>query len=63
MNGIKLGSGINNCEWNVEGRCTNYEITYNKKRPGFSRDWDSKQNCTCSIIGVHKCHRYVAQTR
>ena len=58
MHGIELKSGINNCFWNIVGYCTNYNVTKNKKQSEFSRDWDSKQNCTVTIIGVHKCSGY-----
>ncbi len=58
MNGIELKSGVNNCYWNVQGKCTNETITRNKLLDGFSRDWDSKQNCTLTIFGIHACFGY-----
>ena len=61
MYGISIEGGVNNCEWNVEGRCTNPEITKIILPPGFTRDWSSKQKCTLTIIGVHKCEKYEAQ--
>ena len=51
MHGIDLKSGVNNCHWNVTGKCTNPKITRNKIPREFSRDWDSKQNCTMTILG------------
>lgn len=62
MNGIALKSGVNNCYWNVEGKCTNTIITRNKIQEGCSRDWDSKQNCTLTILGIHLCGGYKQQT-
>jgi hypothetical protein len=59
MNCIIEG-GINDCYWNNEKRCTSYEVTLGKKT-GFSRDWDSKQNCTLTQIGVHLCGAYLPQ--
>ena len=59
MNGIELGAGINNCYFNVDGKCTSWEVTRNTNPlPGFVRDWDSKQNCTVTIYGVHVCGGY-----
>ena len=55
MHGIPLHAGINNCIWNIDGKCTNYRVTRNPRNPCWSKDWDSKQNCTLTIIGVHKC--------
>jgi hypothetical protein len=59
MHGIVLKSGVNNCLWNWESRCTNKEIT--RSNTTMSRDWDSKQNCTYTILGIHLCHCYEAQ--
>ena len=61
MYGIKLGSGINNCHWNVDGKCTNVKVTGNIIPKAFSRDWESKQNCTLTILGIHKCEEYIPQ--
>lgn len=61
MHGIELKSGVNNCYWNIEGKCTNQSITRNKIPDAYSRDYDSKQNCTVTIIGVHLCSEYVPQ--
>lgn len=58
MNGIELKSGVNNCRWNVEGKCTNPEVTRNEIPEAFSRDWNSKQNCTLTIIGQFQCGGY-----
>jgi len=62
MHGMKIESGINNCHWNTEGKCTNWEITLNKRILAFTRDYDSKQNCTLTILGVHLCHGYKPET-
>ena len=64
MHGMKIESGINNCYWNVGGKCTNFKITRNTVPTGFPsdcRDWESKQNCTLTILGVHICGGYKAQ--
>ena len=61
MNGIKLEGGINNCHWNIDGKCTNKEITRNIISRVYSRDWDSKMNCSLTIIGTHKCSGYKMQ--
>jgi hypothetical protein len=60
MNCINEG-GVNDCHWNVEGRCTSYDVTRNPKESAFSRDWYSKQNCTLTQIGVHLCGAYLAE--
>jgi hypothetical protein len=62
MHGITLGSGINDCFWNIDGRCTNKQITRNKIPSSFSRDWDSKQNCTMTQLGVRLCSCYLQQS-
>lgn len=59
MYGIQIKSGVNNCYWNVEGKCTNSEITRNEVPLNlFSRDWDSIQNCTFTILSAHICGCY-----
>ncbi len=55
MHGIELKSGVNHCEWNIKGRCTNALVTRKELPFGFSRDWNSKQNCTLTIYGVKLC--------
>ena len=62
MNGIKLEAGINNCHWNTDGKCTNEKVTRNKLPSEYRRDWDSKQNCTLTILGVHICSGYKPDT-
>lgn len=62
MHGIGLKSGVNNCRWNIKGKCTNEKITKDELPFGFSRDWDSKQNCTFTILGVHLCYEYKPET-
>lgn len=61
MHGIPLESGINNCYWNIKGKCTNPIVTRNKIPDAYSRDWDSKQNCTLTILGVSICSGYKQQ--
>lgn len=58
---IKLESGVNNCHWNIEGKCTNKDVT--RIKTSMSRAWDSKQNCTLTILGVHLCGGYLHQTQ
>lgn len=58
MNGIELKSGVNNCHWNVDGKYTNVDVTGNKIPESSSRDWDSKQKCTLTIIGQYVCSCY-----
>ena len=61
MNGIPLESGVNNCRWNIDGKCTNKQITRAVLPAAFTRDWESKQSCTLTILGVHKCGGYTPQ--
>jgi hypothetical protein len=61
MHGIELKSGVNNCYWNINGKCTNTEVTRNKISQAFSRDWNSKQSCTYTILGIHLCGCYKQQ--
>jgi hypothetical protein len=60
MNCINAG-GVNDCHWNLEGRCTNFLVTRNKRVSQFTRDWYSKQNCTFTQIGVHICGAYLPE--
>lgn len=65
MNGIKLIGGVNNCFWNVNGKCTNPQVTRNEVPACFSmkgRDWESTQNCTVTILGIFCCSGYKPQT-
>jgi len=62
MHGIKKESGVNDCYWNIDGKCTNQHITHNDIPAGFSRDWDSKQNCTLTQYGVCLCSGYFQQS-
>ncbi len=54
--GIPIKSGVNNCETNWKGKCINKVITRSKTT--MPKDWDSKQNCTFTIYGVHLCSEY-----
>jgi len=58
MHGIELKSGVNNCYWNTKGKCTNWAITRNENPLDLKRDWNSKQNCTLTVLGVHICSNY-----
>lgn len=60
MNCVCAG-GINDCYWNIDGKCTSYEVTRSKRQRGYSRDWDSRQNCTLTQVGVHVCGAYLAE--
>lgn len=55
MNGIPLESGVNDCYWVCEGKCTNPRITHNNIPSAFSRDWESHINCVYTICGVLWC--------
>jgi hypothetical protein len=61
MNGIPLSGGVNDCVWNIDGRCTNYKVTLNPKNPAYGRDWDSKINCTLTQLGVNLCGAYLQE--
>jgi len=60
MNCIIKG-GVNDCHWNIDGKCTSFVVTRTKKILAFSRNWDSKQNCTLTQIGVHICGAYLPE--
>lgn len=53
-------SGVNDCYWNTDGRCTSFQVTRNPKK-WHSRDWDSRQNCVYTQIGVHLCGAYLPE--
>ncbi len=55
MNGIELKDGVNTCDWNINGRCTNPKVTHNKTPEWSYRDWVSKQNCVYTIMGTKLC--------
>ena len=61
MNGIPCESGKNDCHWNVDGRCTSWVCTQTKSVPGQSRNWDSRQNCTLTQVGVPICGEYLQE--
>lgn len=63
MHGIELKAGVNNCYWNVKGKCTNPQVTHNKIMRGYSKDWSSRQNCTFTILGVCVCSAYKPDTK
>jgi hypothetical protein len=61
LNGIEISSGINDCHWNLSGKCINKIITdYSNKTPiNFSANWHSKKNCTLTQFGVYLCSEYI----
>lgn len=61
MHGILLESGVNNCYWNIKGKCTNKLITGTKEATQYGRDWASSQKCTYTIFGVLLCGEYKQQ--
>lgn len=61
MHGIPLEDGVNNCYWNIEGRCTNKLITKTKEATQYGRDWGSRQKCTYTIFGASECGEYLQQ--
>lgn len=62
MNGIELKSGVNDCYWNISGKCTNQIITRNKLPLDFLSDLSSTQSCTYTQIGVGLCSCYYQQS-
>ena len=63
MNGIGIKSGVNDCHWNLEGKCTNAKITRAEPTGISGHDWDSSMNCTLTQLGVVKCNEYLQQGR
>ena len=60
MGTIKDEAGLNDCEFNIQGKCTNPEVSRGK--PYFSgKDWDSKVNCVLTQYGTRVCHVYKRQ--
>lgn len=62
MNGIVLESGVNDCNFNINGRCTNQVITRGSIPASFSRDWDSEQNCVYTQLGISLCDGYLQES-
>jgi hypothetical protein len=60
MHGIELKSGHNDCWWNVRGTCTHRSTQrdLNKIQPEWHRNWDSKQICTLTQLGIQLCSNY-----
>lgn len=56
MHGIPLESGVNNCYFNMLGKCINKKVTRSETTKVY--DLYSKQNCTVTIYGVHACGGY-----
>ncbi|KKL78793.1 hypothetical protein LCGC14_2021340, partial [marine sediment metagenome] len=42
IQGIPLESGVHDCYWVLDRRCTNPEITRNNIPSAYSRDWESR---------------------
>jgi hypothetical protein len=61
MNGIPIEGGVNDCLWNIDRRCTSFGVTRVIRKPAYSRDWDSRQNCTLTQLGVRKCSAYLQE--
>jgi len=55
--GIELISGHNDCWYNYQGRCVYHKYTKDKAAK-FKRNWDSKENCTVTQLGVQLCSNY-----
>ena len=55
VNGIPIASGVHDCYWVLDRKCTNPAITRNKIPKGYSRDWESAQNCPLTILGTIYC--------
>ena len=62
INGIPIEGGVNDCHWVFKRKCTNPDVTRNKIRKGYSRDWKSKQNCTLSLWGTIYCDGFKFMT-
>lgn len=59
MHGIELKSGVNDCYWNFEGRCTHpCTCRGGGMWIGHPRNWDSKENCTLTQLGIQLCSNY-----
>jgi len=56
-------SGVNDCHWNMDGRCTSLKVTRSKANRFWSRDWDSRQNCTLTQFGAPICGEYLQEGR
>lgn len=56
MNGIEIKSGINDCWWNMNGKCTFDK--YKKFDKRLKRDFNNVENCTLTQLGVHICSWY-----
>lgn len=56
IQGIPLESGVHDCYWVLDRRCTNPEITRNNIPSAYSRDWESRRNCPLTICGAMGCH-------
>ncbi|MFA7114939.1 MAG: hypothetical protein WC214_05705 [Candidatus Omnitrophota bacterium] len=59
MHGIELKGGVNDCYYNIEGKCVNKAIT--RRKTNMRCDWDSKINCSHTQLGVDYCSEYLRQ--
>jgi len=57
----EIAGGVNDCYWNIDGRCTSFDITRSDRDRTSTRDWDSNQNCTLTQLGVHVCGSYLSE--
>lgn len=53
--------GINDCYWNVDSKYTCNKVTRNTIPDCYLRDWDSKQKCGFTQLGVHVCSAYLSE--
>lgn len=61
MYGIELISGHNDCWWNFEGKCTYHKYDKSKAEK-FKRNFESKENCTVTQLGVQLCSNYTQES-
>jgi hypothetical protein len=59
MHGIEIKSGVNDCAYNIKGKCVNKAVTRSTTK--MSRDWYSKMNCTVTQYGVIICSEYLQE--
>jgi len=58
MHGIEIRDGVNDCWWNVDGRCTCARLTRPRITYLNGRDYTSRVRCTLTQLGVHVCTGY-----
>lgn len=65
INGIPVAGGVNHCRWNWQGLCLEPEIsngTEEQKRMKRA-NYDSKRNCSLTILGCNKCSGFKEQSK